>query len=72
MRRCKLYVTVRRKVNIAEYFRRLLRPHFPLSNNISQIKITLYKITVTQNLKPLHQELCLLLAKFPPHIFTFP
>ena len=29
---------VRHTVNIARYFRRLLRPHFPLSNNIPQTK----------------------------------
>jgi len=38
MCRCKRYVTVRHTVNTAKYFRRLLRPHFTLSNNIPQIK----------------------------------
>jgi len=38
MSSCKRYVTVRHTVNIAKYFRRLSRPHFPLSNNIPQIK----------------------------------
>ena len=38
MRRCKRRVTVRHTINLAKYCRRLLRPHFPLSNNIPQIK----------------------------------
>jgi len=38
MSRCKCCVTVRHTVNIAKYFGRLLRPHFPLSNNMSQIE----------------------------------
>jgi hypothetical protein len=38
MSRCKRCVTVRHSVIIAKYFRRLLRPNFPLYNNMSQIK----------------------------------
>jgi hypothetical protein len=38
MSRCKRHVTLRHTVNMTKYFRRLLRPHFQLSNNIPQIK----------------------------------
>ena len=36
--RSKCHVTVTDVVNIAKYFRRLLCSHFPISNNLPQIK----------------------------------